>query len=80
MLVVGKYIWRHWDIFLLVACSSEATSRFAMIVEKPGARQDWANKPNLTSLKHAAWVKEMIAMNKIQMMRIPGRARSSPTR
>ena len=60
MLVVGKYIWRHWDIFLLVACSSEATSRFAMIVEKPGARQDWANKPNLTSLKHAACVKEII--------------------
>ena len=80
MLVVGKYIWRHWDIFLLVACSSEATSRLAMIVEKPGARQDWANKPNLTSLKHAACVKEIIMRYCIKMMAMPGRAGSSPTR
>ena len=35
--------------------SSETTRRFAMIEEKPGARQDWANRPSFTSLKQAAW-------------------------
>ena len=55
LLVVGRYIFLHIVIFLVTPISSEATRRLAIRVEKAGARQDWANRPSLTSLKQAAW-------------------------